>query len=102
MRASAEAVSKRFFAFDMERFAAVSGSMISASLLGALAGTIGSLGAIALTWGISRFALDIPWHAMPMVSVSGIVISAILVAVVGVAASWEVLQRKPLATLRAE
>jgi hypothetical protein len=32
----------------------------------------------------------------------GIVVCAVLVAAVGVAASWEVLQRKPLATLRAE
>ena len=71
-------------------------------VLGALAGTIGSVGAIALTWGISRFALEIPWQPMPFVSASGILISAILVAVVGVVSSWEVLQRKPLATLRAE
>jgi putative ABC transport system permease protein len=76
--------------------------LLEYGVLGALAGTIGSLGAIALTWGISRFALDIPWRALPLVSVSGIAISAILVAIVGVTASWEVLQRKPLATLRAE
>ena len=71
-------------------------------VLGALAGTIGSVGAIALTWGISRFALEIPWQPLPLISASGILISAVLVAVVGVVSSWEVLQRKPLATLRAE
>jgi putative ABC transport system permease protein len=76
--------------------------LIEYGVLGALAGTIGSLGAIALTWAISRFALDIPWTPLPFISVAGIVISSILVAVVGVTASWEVLQRKPLATLRAE
>ena len=76
--------------------------LIEYGVLGALAGTIGSVGAIALTWGISRFALDIPWSPLPLISVAGIVISAILVATVGVTASWEVLQRKPLATLRAE
>jgi putative ABC transport system permease protein len=76
--------------------------LIEYGVLGALSGTIGSVGAIALTWGISRFALDIPWSPLPLISVAGIVISAILVAIVGVAASWEVLQRKPLATLRAE
>jgi putative ABC transport system permease protein len=76
--------------------------LLEYGVLGALAGTIGSLGAIALTWGISRFALDIPWRALPLVSMSGIVISALLVSIVGVTASWEVLQRKPLATLRAE
>jgi putative ABC transport system permease protein len=76
--------------------------LLEYGVLGALAGTIGSLGAIALTWGISRFALEIPWRALPLVSATGIVTSALLVAAVGVAASWEVLQRKPLATLRAE
>jgi putative ABC transport system permease protein len=76
--------------------------LLEYGVLGALAGTIGSIGAIALTWGISRFALDIPWSPLPLISLTGIVISSILVAVVGVTASWEVLQRKPLATLRAE
>ena len=76
--------------------------LLEYGVLGALAGTIGSLGAIALTWGITRFALEIPWSPLPLISVAGIVISSVLVAVVGVTASWEVLQRKPLATLRAE
>jgi len=39
VRAAAEAASKRFIAFDMERIAVAAGSMISASLLGALAGS---------------------------------------------------------------
>src|SRR3954470_18962499 len=39
VQAAAEAASKRFIAFDMERIAAAAGSMISASLLGALAGS---------------------------------------------------------------
>jgi putative ABC transport system permease protein len=76
--------------------------LVEYGMLGALAGTIGSVGAIALTWAISRFALEIPWSPLPGVSAIGVVVSAVLVAVVGVAASWEVLQRKPLATLRAE
>ena len=76
--------------------------LLEYGVLGALSGTIGSVGAIALTWGISRFALEIPWRPLPLVSAAGIVVSSVLVAAVGVAASWEVLQRKPLATLRAE
>lgn len=76
--------------------------LLEYGVLGTLAGTIGSVGALALTWSISRYALDIPWAPLPLVSVAGIVASAVLVSVVGVAASWEVLQRKPLATLRAE
>jgi indolepyruvate ferredoxin oxidoreductase, beta subunit len=39
VQAAAEAASKHFIAFDMERIAAEAGSMISASLLGALAGS---------------------------------------------------------------
>ncbi|RWM03694.1 MAG: indolepyruvate oxidoreductase subunit beta family protein [Mesorhizobium sp.] len=39
VHASAEAAAKRFIAFDMEKIAADNGTMISASLLGALAGS---------------------------------------------------------------
>ena len=35
--------------------------LVEYGLLGALAGAIGSLGAVGLTWGISRYALDIPF-----------------------------------------
>jgi putative ABC transport system permease protein len=76
--------------------------LLEYGVLGALAGTIGSLGAIALTWGMSRYAFEIPWRPLPLISLAGIAVSAILVAIVGVVSSWEVLQRKPLATLRAE
>lgn len=76
--------------------------LVEYGVLGALAGTIGSVGAMALTWGISRFALEIPWRPFPVLSLTGVVVASVLVAAVGVLASWEVLQRKPLATLRAE
>jgi putative ABC transport system permease protein len=76
--------------------------LLEYGVLGALAGSIGSLGALGLTWAISRFALDVAWRPLPSISLMGIVVCAVLVAAVGVAASWEVLQRKPLATLRAE
>jgi putative ABC transport system permease protein len=71
-------------------------------LLGLLAGTIGAVGAIALTWGISRYALEIPFHPLVGLSAIGVAVTAVLVAAIGVIASWEVLQHKPLATLRAE
>ncbi|MGE0042558.1 MAG: ABC transporter permease [Vicinamibacterales bacterium] len=71
-------------------------------VLGALAGTVGSVAAMGLTWSISRFALDIPWRPLPGLTLVAIGLTAAVVAVVGVGASWEVLQRKPLATLRAE
>jgi putative ABC transport system permease protein len=71
-------------------------------LLGILAGGIGAGGAIALTWAISRYALDIPFKPLLGTSAIGVVVTTLLVAVIGVVSSWEVLQRKPLATLRAE
>jgi putative ABC transport system permease protein len=70
-------------------------------LLGILAGTIGAGGAIALTWAISKYALDIPFRPLIGLSTIGVVVTALLVAAIGVVSSWEVLQRKPLATLRA-
>jgi putative ABC transport system permease protein len=76
--------------------------LLEYGLLGGIAGAIGAAGAVGLTWGISRFALDIPFRWRPLLTVGGIAITAVLVAAVGIIASWDVLQRKPLATLRAE
>jgi putative ABC transport system permease protein len=71
-------------------------------VLGSLAGLIGSLGAIVLTWGVSRYALEIPWRISPMEHVGGVILTAVLVAAIGVLSSLDVLRNKPLATLRAE
>jgi putative ABC transport system permease protein len=71
-------------------------------LLGVLAGGIGAGGAIALTWAISKYALEIPFKPLIGLSSAGVVVTTLLVAAIGVISSWEVLQRKPLATLRAE
>ncbi len=71
-------------------------------LLGILSGTIGALGAIALSWGVSKYALDIAWTPAFVLSASGIVLTALLVTAIGVLSSLEVLRRKPLSTLRAE
>jgi putative ABC transport system permease protein len=71
-------------------------------VLGLLAGTVGSLGAVALTWGVSRYALDIPWRVFPLEHVGGIAVTAVLVAAIGVLSSLDVLRNKPLMTLRAE
>lgn len=71
-------------------------------VLGSLAGTIGSLGAIVLTWGVSRYALEIPWRVFAGEHVAGVLLTALLVAVIGVVSSLDVLRNKPLATLRAE
>jgi putative ABC transport system permease protein len=71
-------------------------------VLGSLAGLIGSLGAVVLTWGVSRYALEIPWRVFAGEHIGGVVLTAVLVAVIGVFSSLDVLRNKPLATLRAE
>jgi putative ABC transport system permease protein len=71
-------------------------------VLGAIAGTVGALGAIVLSWAVARYALDLPWQASPGITIVGIVATATLVATIGVLASVDVLRHKPLATLRAE
>ena len=63
---------------------------------------MGALGAVALSWGVARYALELPWDPTPAVTVVGIIATAILVAVIGVLASLDVLRNKPLSTLRAE
>lgn len=76
--------------------------MFEYGVLGLLSGAVGSLGAVALTWGVSRFALDIPWRLFVGEHVIGVVATAVLVATIGVVSSLDVLRNKPLATLRAE
>lgn len=71
-------------------------------VLGLLAGTVGSLGAIVLTWGVSRYALEIPWRFFAGEHIGGVAATGLLVATIGVVASLDVLRNKPLLTLRAE
>jgi putative ABC transport system permease protein len=71
-------------------------------VLGLLAGSVGSLGAVALTWAVSRYALDIPWRIFAGEHIGGVAATTVLVAAIGVLSSLDVLKNKPLATLRAE
>jgi putative ABC transport system permease protein len=71
-------------------------------VLGTLAGVVGSLGAVVLTWAVSKYALEIPWRIFATEHIAGVVLTAVLVSVIGVASSLDVLRDKPLATLRAE
>jgi putative ABC transport system permease protein len=76
--------------------------MVEYGLLGTLAGAVGSFGALALGWGLSRYALDIPWSPALGENVVSTIATSLLVTAIGVGASADVLRRKPLATLRAE
>jgi putative ABC transport system permease protein len=70
--------------------------------LGLLAGTIGAAGALGLSWGVTRYVFDMPWHPAPGLLAVGALLTALLVGAIGVLASADVLRKKPLATLRAE
>ena len=76
--------------------------IIEYGVLGILAGTVGSVGALVLTWALTRQVFDITWFPAPLQNVVGIAVTATVVGIVGVVSSLDVLRRKPLATLRAE
>jgi putative ABC transport system permease protein len=76
--------------------------LLEYGVLGSLAGVVGSLGAVALTWGVSRYALEIPWRIFASEHVGGVALTAVLVGAIGVVSSLDVLRNKPLATLRSE
>jgi putative ABC transport system permease protein len=76
--------------------------LLEYGVLGAIAGTVGALGAIALSWAVARYGLDLPWSPLPVLTVVGIAVTTIAVAAIGVLASLDVLRHKPLSTLRAE
>jgi putative ABC transport system permease protein len=76
--------------------------LLEYGLLGALAGLLGSVGGVGLSYAISRWGIEVGW-SMPWREVAvGVAATTLLVAGVGLAASADVLRRKPLATLRAE
>ncbi len=75
---------------------------IEYGVLGLLAGGIGGIGALALSWAVCRHVFDIPWRPAPGLTTVGAIVTTALVGAVGVIASYDVLRKKPLGTLRAE
>jgi putative ABC transport system permease protein len=71
-------------------------------LMGLVAGLIGSVAAIGLSYATSRFVFEIPWAFTPGINLTGVVATILLVTVVGALSTFDVLARKPLATLRAQ
>jgi putative ABC transport system permease protein len=70
-------------------------------VLGLIAGSIGSLAAIALAWYVTTRVLHLDWAVSPGTIAAGIALTTALVTVVGLAASATILRRRPLAALRA-
>ncbi len=77
-------------------------TIIEYGVIGLLAGLIGSAAAVALTWSVSKYALDINWNFLPLINLSGIAATLILVTLIGVFSSWDVMIKKPLGILRSE
>ena len=71
-------------------------------LLGLLAGIIASGFAVSLSYLVSRYLMEIEWHFDALPVFGGVLITTVLVTAVGVAASFDVLFRKPLATLASQ
>jgi putative ABC transport system permease protein len=71
-------------------------------LMGLVAGLIGSLAAVGLSYATAKFVFDIKWSFTPVINLSGIAATVVLVVVVGAVSTLDVLSKKPLATLRAQ
>ncbi len=71
-------------------------------LLGVLAGIIGASFATALSFAVSKYIFDIAWEFDLNLTLLGVLVTAVLVTIVGALASFDVLFRKPLQTLRSQ
>ncbi|MEO6588047.1 MAG: FtsX-like permease family protein [Pyrinomonadaceae bacterium] len=71
-------------------------------ILGLLAGIIGAGFAALLSYAVSKYILNIDWEFDFVVFLLGVFITAVLVMIVGTLASFDVLFRKPLNTLRSQ
>ena len=71
-------------------------------LLGLLAGIIGAGFASVLSFAVSKYLFKIDWEFDFVLLLSGVLITTILVMLVGAVASFDVLFKKPLATLRSQ
>lgn len=68
--------------------------------VGALAGVLASLAAIAVGWALARYAFEFSWNASPMVPLAGGVAGAVLALAAGWWGLREVLRRPVVETLR--
>ena len=76
-------------------------TIIEYGVLGLLAGLIGSASSIAVTWVMSRWGNQpIPWRFHPGVNAAGALLTAALVLLIGIAATWDVAARKPIGILK--
>ena len=68
--------------------------------LGALAGVLGGAGALGLSWLAATRLFEIEWRPDWWAIGTGVVATTVVVAAIGLAASADIITRKPLNTLR--
>ena len=71
-------------------------------MLGVLAGIIGAVFSTALSFAVTKYILKIDWEFDLSLMILGVFVTALIVMLVGVAASFGVIFKKPLAVLRAQ
>ena len=71
-------------------------------LMGTVAGMVGSVAAIGLSYATSHYIFEIKWRWTPEINLIGIIATIALVTMVGAVSTLDVLSRKPLTTLRAQ
>ena len=71
-------------------------------VLGFVAGLVGSIGSLLLTWVLTRQVFSLPWEPFVTLNVFGVLATTGLVVIVGFLSSLDVLRRRPLAALHAE
>ncbi len=76
--------------------------VIEYGLLGTLAGIIGAVGALILSWVLSTYVFEIRWYIESLQILAGIILTVMVVGLVGVLSNFDVLMDRPLATLRTE
>lgn len=71
-------------------------------LLGLLAAIIGVGAAVALSYAVAKYVLNIGWQFNPGLTLLGLTVTILLVTIVGAISSFDVIFRKPLGTLRSQ
>jgi len=70
------------------------------ALVGLVAGTIGTVGGVALGWAVTRLGFEIPWSFSPAACLVAVAATTLLAVAAGLAASARALAVRPLAVLR--
>ena len=71
-------------------------------ILGILAGIIGAIFAVLLSFAVSKYIFEIEWEFDGWLMMAGILITALLVTIISTIASFDVLFKKPLSILRSQ